>query len=54
MFYRANSQTQGTGLGLYIVKKSAETLNGTIEMQSEENKGTIFYLHLPTQRTVSS
>lgn len=50
-FFRAtNAQThraEGTGLGLYIVKQSVEKLGGSIEMLSEENKGTAFTVRLP-------
>lgn len=43
-FYRgANAANiQGTGLGLHIVKKYAELLNGTVQCHSELEKGTKF------------
>ena len=37
---------QGTGLGLTIVKKYVEILNGKIWFESEVNKGTTFYIEL--------
>jgi len=33
---------QGTGLGLHIVSKYAELLNGTIKCKSQVGKGTEF------------
>jgi signal transduction histidine kinase/ligand-binding sensor domain-containing protein/AraC-like DNA-binding protein len=36
----------GTGIGLYLVKEYTNLHHGTIEVQSEENKGTIFTLSL--------
>lgn len=43
-FFRSSNVTniQGTGLGLHIVSKYAELMNGTIECNSEEGKGTEF------------
>ena len=47
MFYRANSQSNGTGLGLYIVRCSVEKLHGAISVESSENTGTVFTILLP-------
>jgi signal transduction histidine kinase len=35
---------QGTGLGLHIVSKYIEIMNGTIEVESELEKGTKFII----------
>ena len=47
MFYRANEQSKGSGLGLYIVKETVEKLEGTITLKSEEGQGTTFEIYLP-------
>jgi len=48
-FFRAHNATniQGTGLGLNIVARYIELMNGTIAFKSKENHGTTFTIHLP-------
>jgi len=48
-FFRASnvSNVQGTGLGLYIVKKYIDMLQGDITFCSDAGKGTTFTLTLP-------
>ncbi len=48
-FYRADNAAtiQGTGLGLNIVKKYVELLNGSIHFVSEEKKGSTFTFTFP-------
>ena len=48
-FFRGHNATniQGTGLGLNIVSKYIELMNGSIEVDSEENKGTTFTVTFP-------
>jgi PAS domain S-box-containing protein len=48
-FYRGSNVgvTSGTGLGLAIVKQVIEIHRGTIEAQSELDKGTTFTIRLP-------
>jgi two-component system phosphate regulon sensor histidine kinase PhoR len=52
-FYRATNaqehQTEGTGLGLYIVKQSVEQLGGEIKVVSDTNKGALFAVDLPVE-----
>lgn len=47
MFYRASEQSDGSGLGLYIVKNAVDKLGGLLKVTSELSKGTIFELKLP-------
>lgn len=47
MFYRASEQSQGSGLGLYIVRETLTRLNGTIQLKSALGQGTTFTLRLP-------
>lgn len=47
MFYQANEKSEGSGLGLYIVKQAVEKLNGTIEVSSVFRVGTTFRVFIP-------
>jgi len=48
-FFRAGNATniQGTGLGLHIVKRYVEMLDGTISFVSEQEVGTTFTVSIP-------
>lgn len=52
-FFRATNTAEqvpeGTGLGLYIVKSAVEQGGGKIWFESEENKGTSFYISFPLE-----
>jgi signal transduction histidine kinase len=50
MFYRATDRSQGSGLGLYIVKETVERLYGEIYVDSEEGQWTRFTVAIPNER----
>lgn len=47
MFFVGNERSKGNGLGLYIVKKAVEALNGKISFESERYVFTKFLITLP-------
>jgi signal transduction histidine kinase len=47
MFYRANDKVQGSGLGLYILRRAVERLQGSINVDSQFNIGSVFTVTLP-------
>jgi signal transduction histidine kinase len=47
MFYRATERSDGSGLGLYIVKETIDMMGGTISLDSEKDKGTSITLTIP-------
>ena len=50
-FFRSSNvlrlSSDGTGLGLFIVKSLVETMGGKVSFTSEEGKGTTFNFTLP-------
>lgn len=46
MFYRSNNTCEGTGIGLALVRKVAQRMGGRVGVESEEGKGTRFWLEL--------
>lgn len=52
-FFRAKNavrhHTDGSGLGLFIVKSILEKHDATIRFESEENKGTTFFIEFPLE-----
>lgn len=49
MFYRATEQSDGSGIGLYIVKNAIEKLGGQISVASRPGQGTRFNIILPNR-----
>jgi signal transduction histidine kinase len=47
MFFRANDEIPGTGLGLYILRRAVERLHGEIFFKSELKHGSTFTIILP-------
>jgi signal transduction histidine kinase len=45
MFKRLHDHVEGTGIGLYIVKRIVENAGGRIEVDSEVDKGTTFKVY---------
>lgn len=50
MFYKGNVRSKGNGLGLYIVNKSVQALEGEIQLESKPGEFSRFIIHLPTNR----
>jgi PAS domain S-box-containing protein len=49
MFYRATEQSDGSGIGLYIVKNAVDKLGGQINVSSRPGHGTRFNIILPNR-----
>ena len=56
MFYRASNVTniQGTGLGLHIVKRYLDLIDGTVNLQSTLGKGTSITITFPNNTNNNS
>ena len=51
MYFRGSERSKGNGLGLYIVRKAVEKLNGAIELTSAVGQGATFRIMLPNSLT---
>jgi PAS domain S-box-containing protein len=54
MFQRLHSHVEGSGVGLYMVKKIVENAGGAITVQSQPGVGTTFSVVLPGQEETES
>jgi signal transduction histidine kinase len=52
MYFRGNERSKGNGLGLYIVKKAVEKLNGSVTVTSEMGEGSMFKVFLPIEKKI--
>lgn len=46
MFKRLHQHVEGSGIGLYLVKRIVEKTEGTIQVDSEVGKGSTFTIHM--------
>ena len=47
LFRRLHSHTEGSGIGLYIVKRMVDNAGGRIEVDSDEGRGASFRVYFP-------
>jgi signal transduction histidine kinase len=47
MFFRANDNVQGSGLGLYILKTAVDRIEGKVTFSSEYKMGSTFVISIP-------
>jgi signal transduction histidine kinase len=47
-----SQQTSGTGVGLYLAKYLVESHNGSIDVTSEQHKGSTFIIRLPVKPNI--
>lgn len=47
MFFRASTKSEGSGLGLYIVKETLQKMRGTIWVESTPGEGSVFTFTIP-------
>jgi PAS domain S-box-containing protein len=47
MFQRFHDHVEGSGIGLYMVKRVVENAGGSLEVHSQPGAGSTFFVHLP-------
>ncbi|RLD20030.1 MAG: hypothetical protein DRI71_10980 [Bacteroidetes bacterium] len=52
MFYRGTEYSDGSGIGLYIVQKAVDKINGTLNIESTPGQGTTINIWLPSLRNL--
>lgn len=52
MFYRATEKSEGSGLGLYIVRQALDKIQGKVQIESIYNQGTTIFLKIPNKRQI--
>lgn len=53
MFFKGHEKSKGNGLGLYIVNKAVQALQGDIVFESQPNKYTLFLVTIPIRNKVA-
>ena len=49
LYSRFHDHVEGKGFGLYLVKTQVSAMGGKLEVTSEVNEGTTFYIYLKIQ-----
>lgn len=52
MFYKVNDGSDGTGLGLYLVKHNLEKLGGKLSVESHLGQGSVFTIEFPKEASL--
>ena len=47
MFQRFHDHVEGTGIGLYMIKRMVENAGGRLGVHSQLGAGTTFFVYLP-------
>jgi|GEM_PF-1348443 len=50
MFFKIDSTTEGSGLGLHIVKMALEKIGGKISLETAEGRGSTFTIEIPLKK----